>query len=165
MQLGWRAKLLERVAHLENQQVCSELVCIYTRSTQGRTLWEELQQLQASPVPPSPASHATPVPSMGYCHYLADTSSLNYRIRDYGILYLMILHLFKTLQVMELCLSIQKRLNSVTLKAQCSWERHEYFCFSLHLKAKKGPILDSQNLADQITLKGTTHSWSHQLSL
>lgn len=137
MELGWRAKLLERAAYLQGGQVCSELVCVYTRLTQSRTLWEELQQLQASPVPSSPARPATPVPSMGYCHYLVDASSLNYRIRDDGTLHLMILHISKTLQVTELYLSIQYRLNSITLKAQCSWERHEYFCFSLHSKAKR----------------------------
>lgn len=158
MWLGWRGKLLGRVAYLQHQQVCSELVCVYARPTQSMTLWEELQQLQAPPVPPSPASRATPVPSMGYCHYLADTSSLNYRIRDYGTLYLRILHIFKTLRH-GIVLEYPVKTNSIPLKAQCSWERHDYFCFSLHLKAKTWFAKPGWPYNVKV------HSWSHQLSL
>lgn len=108
MQLGWRGKVMERAAYLQNQQVCSELggcECALLYLYKAHTKHNPMRGATAAPSLPVPPSPATLVPGIGYCHYLADTSSFNYSIRDYGTLYLTILHVFRSLQVMELCLS------------------------------------------------------------
>lgn len=99
---------MERAAYLQNQQVCSELggcECVLLYLYKAHTKHNPMRGATAAPSLPVPPSPATLVPGIGYCHYLADTSSFNYSIRDYGTLYLTILHVFRSLQVMELCLS------------------------------------------------------------